>query len=93
MREKDENKKKETEYDKNRRHKSEEMQVREKEYRLIGIESFKVLVRYVLTFGMDHINNLKVKDLRVIICYQFGLERLKGRPKKVNLVEAVTNVF
>ena len=38
---------------------------------------------------MDHNNNLKVKDLRVIICYQFGSENLKGIPKKVELVGAV----
>ena len=42
---------------------------------------------------MDHINILKVKELRVILCYHFGLERLKGVPKKVELVEAVTDLF
>ena len=51
------------------------------------------MVRSVLTFGMDHINTLKVKDLRVILRYQFWSERLKGTPKKVDLVEAVTGLF
>ena len=51
------------------------------------------MVRSVLTFGIDHINTLKVKELRVLLCYQFGSERLKGTPKKVELVEAVTDLF
>ena len=51
------------------------------------------MVRSVLTFGMDHINTLKVKGLRVILHYHFGSERLKGTPKKVELVEAVTDLF
>ena len=34
-----------------------------------------------------------VKELRVLLCYNFGLERLKGIPKKVELVEAVTDLF
>ena len=40
---------------------------------------------------MDHINNLKVKDIRALLCYHFGSERLKGIPKKVELVEAVND--
>ena len=39
---------------------------------------------------MDHINKLKVKELRVMLRYQFGSEKLKGTPKKVELVDAVT---
>ena len=39
---------------------------------LIGIESCEALVCSVLTFGMDHINNLKVKELQVLLCYHFG---------------------
>ena len=39
---------------------------------LKGIDTCEVLVRSVLEFGMDYINNLKVKDLRVLLCYQFG---------------------
>ena len=51
------------------------------------------MVRSVLTFGIDHINNLKFKELRVLLRYHFGSERLKGTPKKVELVEAVTDLF
>ena len=51
------------------------------------------MVRSVLTIGMDHINNLKLKELRVLLRYHFGSERLKGSPKKVELVEAVTDLF
>ena len=42
---------------------------------------------------LDHINTLKVKELRVLLRYHFGSERLKGSPKKVELVEAVTDLF
>ena len=51
------------------------------------------MVRYVFKFGMDHINTLKFKELRVLLRYHFGLERLKGGPKKVELLEAVTGLF
>ena len=51
------------------------------------------MVRSVLTFGMDHINTLKFKELRVLLCYHFGPERFKGIPKKVELVQAVTDLF
>ena len=54
--------------------KSEQNQMSDDDGRLKVIETFKVLVCSVLAFGMDHINNLKVKDLRVIICYHFGSE-------------------
>ena len=57
------------------------------------IDSCEALVRSVLTFGMDHINILKVRELRVLLRYQFGPERLKGSPNKVELVEAVTDLF
>ena len=53
----------------------------------------KLWVRSVSTFGMDHINTLKIKELRVLLRYNFGSERLKGTPKKVELVEAVTDLF
>ena len=43
----------------------------------------------VLVFGMDHVNNLKLKDLRVLLRYHFGSEKLKGIPKKLEHVEAV----
>ena len=60
---------------------------------LRGLESCEDLVRSVLIFGMDHINNLKVKDIWVLLHYHFRSERLKGIPKKVELVEAVTDSF
>ena len=50
-------------------------------------------IRSVLILGMDHINNLKVKDLRVLLRYHFGSERLKGTLKKVELLEAITDLF
>ena len=52
-------------------------------------ETCEVLVCSVLEFGMDHINNLKVKGLSVLLCYHFGSEKLQGIPNKVELVEAV----
>ena len=42
---------------------------------------------------MDHMNNLKVKDLRVLIRYHFSSEKLKGIPKKVELVGDVKYIF
>ena len=83
MRENEQKNKRATEVEENRRHKSEEKQVRENKDKLRGLESFEALVRYVLTFCMDHINTLKVKALRVLLRYHFGLERLKGAPNKV----------
>ena len=93
MRENEEKKKRAAEFEENRRQKYEEKQVTENEYKLRGFESCEALVRSVLTFGMDHINILKVKELRVLLRYQFGSDRLKGIPKKVELVEAVTDLF
>ena len=92
-RKKEENKKRVEEAEKNRRRKSEDNQVMENKERLKGIESCEALVHCVLTFGMDHINNHKVKDIWVLLLYHFGLERLKWRPKKVELVEDVTDLF
>ena len=42
---------------------------------------------------MNHINNLKVKELRVLLRYHFGSEKLRGSPKLVELVGAVTDSF
>ena len=53
--------------------------------RLKGLETCEFLVLSVLLFGMGHINNLKVKDLRVLPCYNFGSENLRRIPKKWNL--------
>ena len=61
--------------------------------RLKGLDTCEFLVCSVLTFGMDHIKNLKLKYLRVIICYQFVSEKLKGSPNILELVEAVTDLF
>ena len=54
------------------------------------IETFEFLVHSVLAFGIYHINNLKLKEIRVMICYHFGSEKLKAIPNKVELLEAVT---
>ena len=48
------------------------MRVRDDDEGLIGLDTCEVLVRSVLEFGMDHVNNFKVKDLRVLLCYHFG---------------------
>ena len=40
---------------------------------------------------MYHINNLKVKELRVLIQYYFGSGKCKEIPKKLELVEAITD--
>ena len=42
---------------------------------------------------MYNINNLKFKELQVLLRYHFGSESLKGIPKKVELVKAVTDLF
>ena len=55
-----------------RKNKSEQKQMRDDDERLKGIETCEVLVCSVLEFGTDHINNLKVKDLRVLLHYHFG---------------------
>ena len=81
------------ESEKNRRGKYEEKNVRVNEYRLIDLNSCESFVCSVLTFGMYHINNLKFKELWVLFCYHFRLESLKGIPKKLELVEAVTDLF
>ena len=51
--------------------------MREDDYILEGIETREVLVCLVLLFGMDHINNLKAKDLRVLLCHHYYSEKLK----------------
>ena len=42
---------------------------------------------------MDHIKNLKMKGLKLLLCYYSGSERLKGGPKKLELLEAVTGLL
>ena len=93
MGEKEENKKIATEVEGNRSRKSEENQVKENKDKLRGLESCEALVHSVITIGTYNINNLKVKELQVLLRCHFGSERLKGSPKKVELVEAVTDLF
>ena len=69
-----------------RKKKYEQKNIRDDDERLKCHETCKVLICLVLLFGMYHINNLNVKELRVLLCCQFGLEKLKGIPKKVELV-------
>ena len=54
--------------------KYEHKQMRDDDESLKCIDNGEVSVRSVLAFGMDHINNLKVKDLRVLLRYHFGSE-------------------
>ena len=63
--------------------------MRDDDQKLKGIKTCSVLVSSVLEFDMDHINNFKVKGIKVFLCYNSGLEKLKQSPKKVELVEAV----
>ena len=42
-------------------------------------------------FGMDYINKIKVKELRVIIFYYLLSVKLKGSLIKLELVEAITD--
>ena len=67
MMENGEKKKRATEVEENRRQKYEEKHFRENEYRLRILESCEALVRSVFTIGMDHINNLKVKEIQVLL--------------------------
>ena len=76
-----------------RKKKYEQKHTRDDDDRLKGIETFEILVCLVLAFGMDHINKLKVKDLRLLFRYNFGSEKLKGIPKKVELVGSVIYIF
>ena len=57
--------------------------------RLKVIDTCEVLVCSILSFGMDHINKFKLKDIMVLLCYHFGSEKMKRIPKKVELVDAV----
>ena len=72
-----------------RKNKFEQKQMTDDEERLKGLETCKVLVRSVSDFRMDHINNLKVNNLRVLLRYHFGSENWKGVPNTVEFFEAV----
>ena len=69
--EKEDRKKRTMEEEDKRNNKYEQKHMRDDGERLKGLETCEVLVCSVLAFGMDHINNLKVKDLRVLFCYHF----------------------
>ena len=56
--------------------------MRDDNERLKIVETCEVLVLLVLAFGMDHINDLKVTDLRVLLHYHFGSEKVEGLPKE-----------
>ena len=66
-----------------RRKQSEHNQMRDDNKKLKCLETCEFLVRSVLAFGMDHINKLKVKDIRVLIRCHFGLEKLKWISNKL----------
>ena len=85
---KEDSKKRVMEAEDQRKNKYEQNQMRYDDERLRGLETCE-LFRSVLAFGMYHINNLKVKDLRVLLCYHSGSENLKEIPNKVEHVEAV----
>ena len=74
-----------------RRKQSEHNQMREDYERSKGLKTCEFLLRSVFEFGMDHIKNLKVKELRMLLHYHFRSEKLKSSPNKVELVEAVTD--
>ena len=67
MREKEQNKKRAKEVETNRKQKSEDKKVRDNEDKLRGLESCEALVCSVLIFDMDHITDLKVKELWVLL--------------------------
>ena len=71
--------------------KSEQNYIRDYDDRLNSFDTCEVLVHQVLAFGMDHINNLKLKETRVMLHYHSGSENFKGGPNKVELVEAITD--
>ena len=52
-----------------------------------------VMVCLVLVCGMDHIKNLKVKELNMLLCCYLGSETFKGSQNKLELVETVTELF
>ena len=63
--------------------------MREYNERLKGIKTCGVLVCSVLKIFMYPINNLKFKELGVLLRYNLDSERLKGSLQKVELVNFV----
>ena len=80
---KEDSKKIEMEAEDKRKNKYEHNQMRDENDSLKGIYTCEVLVHSVSAFGMDHINKLKVKELRVILIYHFESETFNGIPKKL----------
>ena len=78
--------------DEHRKKKYETKQVREDYERLNGFDTCEVVVRSFLEFGMNHINNLTVKELRVLLSCHFGSETFNGSPNKVELVGSVNEL-
>ena len=68
-----------------RKKKSEQKNMRDDEERRKGLDTCEVLVCPVLEFGMDHINNLKVKDIRRFFAITLGQKSLRGSQRKCNL--------
>ena len=79
--------------DDNNKNKYEHNHRRQDQQRSEGIHTCKVWVCLILAFGVDHTKNPKVQDIKVLIRYYFGSEKLKGRPNKIELSEAVTELF
>ena len=67
--------------------------MRDYEERSKSLQTCGVLVYSVLVFDMELIKNLIMMDIRVLLCYNFGSEKLKEIPNKFNLVEAVNWLF
>ena len=78
--ENDNRKKGAMEADYQRINESKHNQMREDNERSKGLENCEVLVCLVLAFVVNCINNIKFKDLRVLLRYHFRSEKLKGGP-------------
>ena len=57
------------------------------------IQNCIVFICLVLSFGMDHIKNLRVKYIKILLHYNLWLYNLKGIYKKVVFVEAINKLF
>ena len=79
--------------DYHRNNKYEHNQMRQHEERSEGLQTCEILDPSVLAFGMDNIKNLRVKDLRLLICYHLCTEKYNGGPNKVELMEDITEFF
>ena len=73
--------------------KSEQKQRGEYEERSGGLQTCEFLIDSILEFVVNHINILKLKDIRVLLCYHFISKNLKGVPNKLNTVESIIRVF